>query len=429
VIKTQAAKLFEGLCDNIDGAVTVTSYFCIQAINMTLSRESPKAMVELENFAANIDDAHRNLIENCSFIKNSKPDVIVESGIVVLALLSYVHSKQAYSTIFTSIEKVFTHFIDEIINNDSKLIRVRYSLFLGYLIDVLFKKEPTAFRDTILFLYTTVDLVGDDKAIACQSIDTLKTVVCDNDLQPRVIELDLIPVLIEKIQGSIATIQNHEYMDFVNDFLASYSQLIDDKAVFLAQAVVQRIRVEMAKGAQGTDGSTLLVQKMFNILKQLTQNKYLMTKYSESYEEAYKPIFEFMVDPSKISFEDDILNILKNFVRKTGKVSDVIYTVLPCLEQVFNKNKKCLGSTLLDTLNYYMIYGKERLMQDKGAVAMLTRLAVEAMFSVEPNITVVNAEGAIFLQIVFQIFQGTDVLNEYFEPVLDKVLERLKGAT
>lgn len=68
-------------------------------------------------------------------------------------------------------------------------------------------------------------------------------------------------------------------------------------------------------------------------------------------------------------------------------------------------------------------------MQDSGAVAMLTRLAVEAMFSVEPSITVVNAEGAIFLQIVFQIFQGTDVLNEYFEPVLDKVLERLKGAT
>jgi len=50
-------------------------------------------MVELENFAANIDDAHRSLIENCSYIKNSKPDVIVESAIVVLALLSYVHSK------------------------------------------------------------------------------------------------------------------------------------------------------------------------------------------------------------------------------------------------------------------------------------------------------------------------------------------------
>jgi hypothetical protein len=50
VVKTQAAKLFEGLCDNIDGAVTVTSYFCIQGINMT-----QKENYEITNFAANID--------------------------------------------------------------------------------------------------------------------------------------------------------------------------------------------------------------------------------------------------------------------------------------------------------------------------------------------------------------------------------------
>mgnify|MGYP007096498369 FL=1 len=55
VVKTQAAKLFEGLCDNIDGAVTVTSYFCIQGINMTLSKESQKDNYEITNFAANID--------------------------------------------------------------------------------------------------------------------------------------------------------------------------------------------------------------------------------------------------------------------------------------------------------------------------------------------------------------------------------------
>jgi hypothetical protein len=87
-----------------------------------------------------------------------------------------------------------------------------------------------------------------------------------------------------------------------------------------------------------------------------------MGKYSQQYEEVYKPIFEFMVDPSKITFEDDILNILKNFIRKTSKVSDVIYTVLPCLEKVFMKNKKCFGNTLLDTLNYYMVHGRDRLL-------------------------------------------------------------------
>ena len=67
---------------------------------MTFSREGNKQILSLNDFAVNIDDAHRNLIENCAFIKHSKPDVIVDSSITVLGLLSYVHSKQAYANIF-----------------------------------------------------------------------------------------------------------------------------------------------------------------------------------------------------------------------------------------------------------------------------------------------------------------------------------------
>lgn len=125
---------------------------------MTLSKEGPKEMLVFTDFAANIDDAHKNLIENCSFIKHSKPDVIVDAAIMVLGLLSYVHSKQAYSSIFMWIERVFQYYIDEILNNESKLVKVRYSLFLGYLIDVLFKEQPDAFKSTVMFLYKSVDL-------------------------------------------------------------------------------------------------------------------------------------------------------------------------------------------------------------------------------------------------------------------------------
>lgn len=81
---------------------------------------------------------------------------------------------------------MFAHYINEVINNESRLVKVRYSLFLGYLIDVLYKENDAAFRDTIFFLYRSVDLQGEDKAIALQSIDTLKTVTCDQDLIPRV---------------------------------------------------------------------------------------------------------------------------------------------------------------------------------------------------------------------------------------------------
>jgi hypothetical protein len=91
-------------------------------------------------------------------VKHSKPDVVVESSITVLGLLSYVHSKQAYKSIFAWIEKVFSYYVDEILNNDSKLIKVRYALFLGYLIDVLFKQDSNAFKSTVFFLYKSVNL-------------------------------------------------------------------------------------------------------------------------------------------------------------------------------------------------------------------------------------------------------------------------------
>jgi len=99
-------------------------------------------------------------------MKHSKPDVVIESSILVLGLLSYVHSKKAYVRIFTEIEKVFIYYIDNILNNESKLVKIRYTLFLGYLIDVLFKKEPQTIKNTILYLYNSVNLGGDDKALA-----------------------------------------------------------------------------------------------------------------------------------------------------------------------------------------------------------------------------------------------------------------------
>jgi len=126
-----------------------------------------------------------------------------------------------------------------------------------------------------------------------------------------------------------------------------------------------------------------------------------MLKYAANFQEIYKPIFEFMVNPEKITVEDDILMIIKNFIKKTGTVSDTIFTIFPCMASVFAKNKNCFGDTLMDTLNYYMIYGKEKIMSDPQYIRMLLQIADQGLFTTEPNVTVNNAEGAIFLQIIF----------------------------
>lgn len=137
------------------------------------------------------------------------------------------------------------------------------------------------------------------------------------------------------------------------------------------------------------------------------------------------PIFDFLANPTQINFEDEILLIVKNFIKKTGKVSDIIYQILPALEGVFVKNKNCFADSLLDTLNAYLIHGRDRLLQDYNAIQMLVRISQQALFCIEPTITVNNSEGAIFMQILFQIFQGTPVLDEFFEGILNSVLQRL----
>lgn len=355
IIKTQAAKLIEALCDNIDGAVTLITFFCVTSLNLTLSKESGKEALNLGEYSININERHQQLCEGSSFMQHSKPDVIIDASITVLGLLSYVHSKNQYRNIFSIMESTLNYYIQEIINNESKLVKVRYALFLGYLVDMLYKDREDAFRETIFFLYRSVNLKGEDKAIALQSIDTLKTVTCDADLIPRIQKANLLPDMIRLIQESVLTIQNHEYVDFIQDFMTTYGEAIEGESVGIINAVTLRITNELK--TDQTETSRMFVQKCFNLLKQATQNKTMMQKHGHIYEQTLIPIFEYMIDPTKISFEDDICLILKNFIRKTSNLSDIIYKVFPCLELVFKKNKNTFGDTLLDTLNWYLIYG------------------------------------------------------------------------
>ena len=53
-------------------------------------------------------------------------------------------------------------------------------------------------------------------------------------------------------------------------------------------------------------------------------------------------------------------------------------------------------------------------------------MADNSMFSQSPPAAIVNSEGALLLQLVFQIFKDSDVLNEHFENCLGRVVERLK---
>lgn len=99
-----------------------------------------------------------------------------------------------------------------------------------------------------------------------------------------------------------------------------------------------------------------------------------------------KPLFEFMTDPFKIEFEDDIVLVLKAFMKKTKSVSSTLWTLFPLLGKVFEKNK-CTFGNLLDTLNSYLLYGRDQIAANKQYLEQLGEWATLSLFSKEPNIT------------------------------------------
>ena len=94
-----------------------------------------------------------------------------------------------------------------------------------------------------------------------------------------------------------------------------------------------------------------------------------------------------MTDPTKIEFEDDIVLVLKSFIKRMKGVSPTLWQIFPYLMKVFEKNKKAFGN-LLDAINYYLLYGKDYLAANPTHLDMIVQMANLSLFGKEPNITI-----------------------------------------
>lgn len=86
------------------------------------------------------------------------------------------------------------------------------------------------------------------------------------------------------------------------------------------------------------------------------------------------PLFRYIEDPSQINFEDDIVLILKSFMKKSGKVSSLLWEIFPYLDRILAKNGTQFGN-LFDAINLYIIYGKDELISTPSYLDTLVEMA------------------------------------------------------
>lgn len=426
IIKTQGAKLLEAICDNIDGAVYFVTLFACQTIHHALNPGMGSFINSVDQLAANFYQDEYVVFTQTSLFLKSPPEIQAETSIVALTTLSYVLPRRA--DLLPVFQEVLANNIDRILGigqaqgSTSVLLKVRMSLLLGYYADMLFTQHPEPFLKVIDFLFMSLSLSGVEKVVALQSADTLSTVITDKDLIPR-LELH-IPRIVAIVNDCIMKINIKLFFNFLLDFVKTYNDCLGDSIITIIQTLVQRVLIELKSCHEKGEKNNLIINKCWNVIRMVSEFDSFMPRYAMMLEEALKPLFEFIIDPARIEFEDDIVLTLKSFIKKTNEVSQVMWTIFPHLEKVFAKNKGVFGN-LLDTLNQYLVTGRQEISRRPEFIQMIINMAATSVLSKEPTIAVNNSEGCILYQLLFQIYAGTQALDPFFLEIMAKVRQRM----
>lgn len=171
-----------------------------------------------------------------------------------------------------------------------------------------------------------------------------------------------------------------------------------------------------------SDSTQIVLDKCCTILRICVDNSNYMPDMKAEFEEVLKPVFQLIVNPKAISFDDDIVVLIKSFVKKSKEISPVMWELFDLLPNVVQKNKGELVD-LLDTINYFMVYGKEQFAQREMSIRVMAEIIKQAMFTRK---ILSDCEGAILCQLLMQTLAGTQALDALLQPLLALTSQRMK---
>ena len=98
-----------------------------------------------------------------------------------------------------------------------------------------------------------------------------------------------------------------------------------------------------------------------------------------------------------------------------------MWEIFDFFPQVVSKAKGQLGY-LLDTLNYFMLYGKTDFAKRESSIRVYAQIVEQTLQTLK---ILPDCEGAVVCQLLFQSLTGTNALDPFMEPLLDLTLKRL----
>ena len=133
---------------------------------------------------------------------------------------------------------------------------------------------------------------------------------------------------------------------------------------FKAKKEKNRIKKKAVRQTNLND-YTIIINKCFNIIRMLLNNKRFVEGNFELIENSLKPLVAFMEEPNKIEFDDDIIYAIYILIIQREKVTGLCFSLIKYLYKYIEKSE----GLLLDTyqlINAYLAYGTDQILANKN---------------------------------------------------------------
>ena len=248
-VKTNAAKLLEMLCDNIDGALTFVVTVACTVIEGTL-----KGL---------------GLPEDLSYYAVLDQEVKMDLCLILLSIVNYSISRR--KDLLGMLDTLFSINFDVLVAANSAIIQSRLGLFLYFYAEHIHLNDETQIAKWIWFLISCMAPNYPFKAGVIQACETLSAICQDEEVMLRI--HPYIPEIFKRITLCITNQREKNFFEALLELMNWYTQISNDEIMALVSMLVQKIQIEV--GNRGNKESSILIQKCWNIIRNVTNSEFL----------------------------------------------------------------------------------------------------------------------------------------------------------
>lgn len=88
---------------------------------------------------------------------------------------------------------------------------------------------------------------------------------------------------------------------------------------------------KITTGKKKNNKGNVRINKCWNTIRFIAEHDYFAANFLSIIETSLIPLLEYMVSPTSIDFDDDIIFCLNSLMKKSKTVSPILIKIFPCL--------------------------------------------------------------------------------------------------